>query len=221
MKLAELAFACCAFQIFERGYQEAYTRFLEKTEGAFALHNKRHREALLTWLNKWRCRIPKKSFEEISEKLLTWFGKYKRSFPQEGKRLLDLSDEEIIRVAEVYKGLLEIKFIDATIASKILFALRSDVYPIWDNAMRKEYGSKGCSTYEEYMKLIKSELLELKDACKNNKIEIDELPDKLNRKSASLVKLLDEYHWTVMTRKVTLPSAEELQRWCQWASASN
>ena len=158
IRLSHLAFACYVY-IGMTNYDKTYKEFLDKTSPIFDMQNASNRAGLLKWLNDWGCGIPEKSFEEISEKLLTWFGKYKRSFPQEGKRLLDLSGEETVRVAEVYKGLLEIKFIDATVASKILFALRSDVYPIWDNAMQKEYRNRGCSTYEEYMKQSREELL--------------------------------------------------------------
>jgi len=212
VRLFDLALACDIFQGFEKGYGDAYKKFLNDTNQALDMHDDRHRTALLTWLNRWRCRIPKKSFEEISEKLLTWFGKYKRSFPQEGKRLLDLSGEEIIRVAEVYKGLLEIKFIDATIASKILFALRSDVYPIWDKAMRKEYSSI-CSTYNDYMKQSRSELLELRDECQNKGTEISKLPRLLGREQESLLKLLDEYHFVFITKKLSLPSVRNFEDW--------
>lgn len=217
VRLFDLALACDIFQGFEKGYGDAYKEFLNDTNQALDMHDDRHRMALLTWLNKWRCRIPKKSFEEISEKLLTWFGKYKRSFPQEGKRLLDLSGEEIIRVAEIYKGLLEIKFIDATIASKILFALRRDIYPIWDDAMRKEYSTIGCSAYSDYMKQSKEELQELSEECQSKDTEISELPRLLGRERESLLKLLDEYHFVFMTKKLSLPSVRDYEDWYKWA----
>ncbi len=220
MKLYELAFACYTVPIFESGYQKTYEFFLGDTKPNFNMRDENHRKALLTWLNNWRCHIPGTSFEDISRKLLAWFEKYEGSFPEVERRLTSLPDEEIDRVEAVYNELQEITFIGDTVASKILFAIRSEVYPIWDRDMKAKYRKKGCSKYNEYMKCSKRELLDLNDDCQRNGITIAELPSLLGREQASLLKLLDEYHWVFIKQELKIPFSDQLQKWCKWASGN-
>jgi hypothetical protein len=221
MKLYELAFACYCFSEFEKGYQDAYKDFLEETKHKFDMSNESHRGTLLTWLNRWRCHIPGDSFREISEHLRLWFENSAEVLPQTNKQLLDLSDEEIDRASEAYGQLIgvggtKIDFIAETIASKILFALRKDVYPIWDKSMRDEYRKQRPFRYSDYMKFCKNELSALQKECAQNRFTIDQLPLKLKREKESLLKLLDEYHWVTMTRGVVVPTPETFRAWLEW-----
>jgi hypothetical protein len=228
MKLFELAFACHVYNGMTN-FNKAYKDFLDKTNHDLDMGNENHREALLEWLNKWGNRLEGESHTEISKKLKSWYDEYERLLTlKTGKQLLDFSDKEIDGAGKAYDTLAKITFICSTAkgkghrqightcASKILFALRKDVYPIWDDAMRKKYSSEGCSTYSEYMKQSREELQELNEECQRNGIELSELPSLLDREGESLLKLLDEYRWVFITRKVVLPSVE-LQKWYQWA----
>lgn len=225
VRLSDLAFACYVFQGFEKRYGDAYEEFWNKTSHDFDMQNASHRTELLIWLNAWGCRqFELNSRDKISEELRDWFRKYGILPPEQ--KLIDLSDEEIADAAKVYDTLERLKIpcsigkktVGPTGASKILFAMRRNIYPIWDNAMRIEYRKVGCSTYREYMKYSRNELLELSDDCQRNGFELSELPRLLSRERESLLKFLDEYHWVVITRKLPLPSAGELQKWCEWNS---
>ena len=227
LRLSDLAFACYIFPGLEKGYRDAYSDFLKNTANALDMHNDKHIKHLLTWLNQWGCRLEQKSHPEISGKLISWFREYEKLLPQKDKKLLDLSDKEITEQDEVYDKLAGISFtcssptghrkIGHTCASKILFALRSDVYPIWDVAMKKEYEKTGCTTYSEYMKRSSIELRQLSDDCQRNGIELHELPRLLGREGESLLKLLDEHHWVFITRELRPPSTRDFEEWYKWA----
>jgi len=224
IRLSHLAFACYVFRGLERGYRDAYSVFLEKTNHALDMHNDDHRKQLLIWLNKWGCRqFELDSHDKVSEKLRDWFEKYGGTLPSEQNKLIDLSNEEITDAARVYYTLEGLtipcskgeKTVGPTGASKILFALRRDVYPIWDGAMRKKY--KDCSTYSEYMKQSREELQELNEESQRNGIELSKLPSRLDRGGESLLKLLDEYRWVFITQKLPPPSALDFEKWYKWA----
>jgi len=226
ISLYGLAFACYLFPLFEKRYGSAYEIFINKTKPVFDIHNSEHRAHLLEWLNEWGCRQFETNYhKEISEELSKWSLQYEGTLPTINQRLLDMSEKEIDEAAEAYNTLLQVSFpcstgkktAGPTGASKILFALRKEVYPIWDKPMREEYRKKGCFKYNEYMKRSRNELLELNDDCRRNGLTISELPSILNREQASLLKLLDEYHWVSITQKVVPPSAGKLQKWYQWA----
>ncbi len=228
LNLFNLVFACYLFPSFEKRYGSAYEIFINKTQPIFDIHNLGHRTLLLEWLNEWGCRQFETDYHnEISEELSKWSLKYEETLPKINQCLINMSEKEIDDAAISYASLLKVSFpcsrgkktTGPTGASKILFALRKDVYPIWDIPMRNEY--KNCPTYNEYMKLSKRELATLKTECEKNRIRLDELPALLGRKNSSLLKLLDEYRWVYITQGVTPPTIDELHKWVGWASNVN
>ena len=224
IRLSHLAFACYVY-IGMTNYDKTYKEFLDKTSPIFDMQNASHRAVLLKWLNDWGCRqFELNSHDKISEKLGSWFTNY-RGTSFETKKLIDLSNEEVTDAAKVYYALEKLripcsrgeKTVGPTGASKILFAMRRDSYPIWDNAMRKVYRNRGCSTYEEYMKQSREELKELSEECQRHGVELSELPSRLNREGESLLKLLDEYRWVFITRGLLRPSVKDFRDWYEWA----
>jgi len=88
-------------------------------------------------------------------------------------------------------------------ASKILFALRPNVFPPWDTPICKElkYTMSG-EGYVIYLKDVQNHLLTLNRECHSSKISINNLPVILKREKSSLPKLIDEYNWITITKKI-------------------
>lgn len=102
----------------------------------------------------------------------------------------------------------------ATAASKVLFAIRPKALPPWDNAIRKKYvGENG--SYTKFMKSVTEEIISL---CAENEIKIEKLPEKINLPNKIVPKLIDEYNWMTITRKLTPPDKKTLQHWAGWSN---
>ena len=72
--------------------------------------------------------------------------------------------------------------------------------------MRKYFnnGDNGYA-YVKYIKWVNEEINGLIVQCKNNNFTIEELPEKINRPNFNIPKLIDEYNWITITRRITLP----------------
>ena len=66
-------------------------------------------------------------------------------------------------------------------------------------------------------------ILDLKEPCKNYKINLDDLPKALGRSNSTVVKLIDEYYWITITKKFTeeFNLEEIVRRWKKWAKIKN
>jgi hypothetical protein len=227
IRLYELAYACYVYVGFTN-FDETYRDFLTKTAPGFDMRNENHREALLGWLNKWGCRQFEKSFhKQASQNLRLWHEKNEHLLPLPGKTLLDLSEDELNNAKVIYKNLMNekaslVKGVGPTGASKILFALRKDVFPPWDRAMRKGSARNDGSpeSYKKFLLDTKNQLLQLEVECKEYGIILSELPRILERPEASLVYLVDEYDWVVITRRCLPPPVDKLEKWYHWAKGT-
>jgi len=223
MRLYALACACSVYR-FLRKYDIAYDKFLDKTKPYLDMHNSEHRKALLKWLREWGCRQFKNTFDkEASNNLESWYTKNESLLPSPSMSLLEISDIELKHIVDAYNTLREEKASDTktvgpTGASKILFAFREEICPPWDGAMRKKWGYSGnAESYNKFLEDTKNTLVQLKGECSRHGFTLNELPGRLGRQQSSLIKLLDEYNFVVITNAFRIPHIETIQEWYYWA----
>jgi len=217
--LSGLAFACFVYRsIYKDG---AYKDFREKTTPHSDLNNSNHRLALFEWLRKWGIRsITEGRYEKLSGDIKLWNEKYNNKLPGKNKNLWSLCDSDLDSVDQAYKGLVEINWIGATAAGKILFGVRPKALVAWDNEIRKgTVGSNGL-----YASFIKSMRDMVKELCKKYNFEPEQLLKELKRRELiilkphddTILKLLDEYNWITITKECKPPDEKTLQRWDKW-----
>jgi hypothetical protein len=91
-------------------------------------------------------------------------------------------------------------------AAKILFALRQEFFPPWDNKIIEHFNfTKDSQGYFEYLIKLKSDLEKLRDSCKKSEVQFDKLPQILKRPKTTLTKLADEY-WFISLTRACVPS---------------
>lgn len=226
MKLYELAYASNVFKIL-RNYDNAYRNFLSKTAPSFYIYKEEHLEALFEWLNKWGCRLDNNYKGKFKRELKSWYDKCKDSLPPPGVSLLDISDAELVRIAEAYEELRirdireapPRRFIGATCASKILYALRNEVCPPWDTEMRRKWQcNENAESYKKFLVDNKGILNQLEGECQKYGFNIKELPQKIYGNQSSLIRLLNEYNFVKVreTQKFKIPDIEVIEKWYQW-----
>lgn len=231
MELSELAFACLLYARFTN-YDDSYISFLQSTSHHPDLVDPEHRRALLIWLNQWGCRQFASEYHDLaSSEILSWYNQFNSTLFDRDKNLLELTEAEIYSVTRAYEALsnktasfrrrkgstLRIT-VGPTGASKILFALRRNALLPWDAPIREYYGYDGSGTsYVRYLTHVKHVVEELASECGKKGIELDSLPELLDRPDSTVPKLIDEYHWVTITRGCSPPTREIFRNWVRWS----
>jgi hypothetical protein len=217
MKLYQLAYVGPLYAAFG-GFDRALKEFLAETHGALDPRTDGHQEALFRWLREWGCRQFDKKHERMAaQSLREWTDEHPDMLLPLDSPLLKLETRDLDRVAEAYealeprragqrerRGRVQDVTFGPTGASKVLFALRPDAFPPWDDAIRRRIGS----SYREFLDRTRGQLQELVDDAKCLGIDASEIPRQVGRPDSSLAKLADEYNWVTITKKVELPTPE-------------
>ncbi len=237
MNLYELAFTCYIYDHFT-SFNRTYKKFRELPGKKLDLYDSGHRQHLIDWLNDWGCRqFSLKHHNDASEQILSWYRGYKNDLPSEDKKLWELTELELDGISGIYDDLLVRKAsqvsrkaqsipktVGPTGASKILFALRPEIAVPWDEAIRKglKHGNNG-SSYVDYLKRVCLEIQSLAHSCRNNNVELLDLPMLLDREGSTVAQLVGEYFWITETRKCYPPSPGIIKSWAGWLNrdASN
>jgi hypothetical protein len=209
-------------------YNASLATFRSATGYSLNLATQEHRDALVNWLNDWGCRhLSKGQHQVASQSILDWHQRNCGALFSDETPLWQLEDQEIETAANAYGSLKDRTgarrsrdgnesevHIGPTAASKILFALRPKALMPWDEAMRVAFKCDGSpESYFKYLVEIRDLTLHIGDLCRNEGIQIDDLPHKLRRPDSTLLELVNEYIWITETRKVELPSSETLTQW--------
>jgi hypothetical protein len=209
-------------------YNVSLAEFRPAISPALDLAITRHRNALIHWLNAWGCRhLSKEQHQVASKSILDWYQSNFTILFSNETPLWQLKDQEIETAVTAYGSLKDRTgarrsrdgnesevHIGPTAASKILFALRPKALMPWDEAMRVAFKCDGSpESYFKYLVEIRDLTLHIGDLCRNEGIQIDDLPHKLRRPDSTLLELVNEYIWITETRKVELPSSETLTQW--------
>jgi len=222
MRLFELTVACYIYPIIA-GYDKSYCEFLKKTSPSLNMLDSEHRKSLLIWLRKWGCRQFESDYgDKASNNLKSWYKVHNNLLPSLKKSILDISNNELKNTVKAYDTLKKVrasesKTVGPTGASKILFALRSNLCPPWDIAMRNGRYNGNAESYKKFLLYVREELAQLQKDCKKFGITMSGLPRKLGQAQSSLIKLVDEYHVVFVTRKFAVPGIEMVEEWVKWA----
>ena len=217
MRLAELAFACYIYGRMT-DYDSSYDRFRRETNPQLDLKNKQHGIALIKWLNDWGCRQFALDYHELaSEEIHGWYQQCGDHFFSPDKSLLDLTNGDLALVEQAYAELVvrtaskrewpcgeQTKVvIGPTGTAKILFALRPNVLVPWDGPIRGHFQLDGSAhAYIGYLHIVRKNLEELDQACRELGHRLSDLPELLNRHTSSLAKLIDEYFWVTVSSRL-------------------
>jgi hypothetical protein len=225
--LEALAYACHWYDQITSG-DSSYRRLVAETGGHVDLANSAHRSAVLAWLNRSGCRQFKKADHPLaSSELQAWWTKCEHLLPEVGKPLVDCTALEVGNIGEAYAvlkekqactrvvgGTRQLVTFGHTGASKALFTTRPQAAMPWDNPERKalRFDESG-GGYTSYLRHAQGILRALSPACRRYGIQLDDLPMLLGRREATPAKLVDEYYWATVTRKVAIPDETTLHTW--------
>ena len=188
--------------------------YLKITNTKLDLTKEADSATVLKFLNDWGCRQFKKdNHKDAAEDLKWWYRKNESSLPSFTQTLSEHSDNKIKSYSKIFDELQYsyastdkrgiIKSVGPVGAAKILFALRKQAFPPWDNPIIESLGkSRSGDGYVSYLFYIKEKIAELKRECDRKGINVKIVPKLLERPHASLVKLVDEYLWLTITRKI-------------------
>ena len=232
MTLRELAVACYIYKILAKNIKnkDPYEQFRQSTEGSPDLCKQEHRKALLEFLNKYGCRhINKDSHKKIApNKIFGWYKEYRGKLPKEEEKLWELEDEKLESFDKLHSTLSKLVVarrrdkvevhMGPVGAAKMLFAIRPNVFPPWDNAIWKELKKKySVEFYADYLKHVKKNVLELKEICKKEGFNLTALPKKVKRPKSTVAKLIDEYYWITITKGFEVK--EIVGCWNKWTKS--
>ncbi len=197
------------------GYDRSLRELLSNTGNSLDLTDREHRLAVLHWLRTWGCRHLRLSdTERSSDALLAWWRGWGISLPPAGVSLASMSERDVAATSGAYEALatapaaarayadreVEVRLGD-TAAAKTLFVLRPEVFPPWDEPIRVSVGAAAYrgDSYVGFLGLVATALL---GAAQRFGIKVDELPSLLGRPTSSPPKLVDEYLWMRITRRL-------------------
>ncbi len=162
-----------------------------------------------------RSRITPTAARELGE----WGSQWLPLLPKPGASLSKLKPRQLAspptRTADVKErdashrptksGGTAIVTVGATGAAKILHALRPKVLPPWDEPIRAALGLDGSrDSYLTYLVDVQRHVrdIEAEAAARG----ITNVPRVLGRPRSSLPKMIDEYYWITLTRRLVPPS---------------
>lgn len=225
--LEALAYACHWYGQITSG-DNSYRRLLAHTGGYVDLVNSVHRGAVLAWLNRSGCRQFKKADHPLaSSELQAWWTECQHLLPEVCKPLVDCTAVEVAKIGEAYAvlkqkqactrvvgGTRRLVTFGHTGASKALFTTRPQAAMPWDNPERKAlHFDESGARYAAYLRHAQDILISLSPDCRRYGILLADLPELLGRHEATLAKLVDEYYWATVTRKVAIPDERTLHTW--------
>ena len=106
-------------------------------------------------------------------------------------------------------------------AAKVLYVLRPDSLPPWDEAIRDHFHLDGSAeSYAEFLRVVAADLSGVVADAARYGIELSALPSAIRRDKSTLPKLIDEYYWVTITRGFRVPEQSEVCRWAEWSAGN-
>ncbi len=174
-----------------------------------------HRVAVIEWLRGWGCRhLRKADTAKTSAVLDEWWGKWAPRLPIESKVLTRLTSHDLASIESAYEDLrasraatrsLRNRDVDVvfghTAAAKTLFVLRPQACLPWDEPIRLAFGwTEGAdSAYAHFVSSAASTVSELASRLG---VKVEQLPARLARPHSTPGKIIDEYLWVKITRRL-------------------
>jgi len=228
LTLSDLAMSSTIYNL--TSFNDSLGDLKEATKTGIDLNNADHRTSLITWLNKWGCRLAIEHLETTSGSIQDWYKQAVAGLFPITKAVWELNDNDLGNAATAY-GTLKDKVaaqrdrdtkvsdrnIGPTAASKVLFAIRPNALMPWDEAMRKGFDCNGShESYLKFLREIRNMAWKIRDLCNTNGFDVFELPVQIERPDSTVLEIINEYIWVKVTRKCKLPPASTLKRWAEW-----
>jgi hypothetical protein len=197
---------------------DASLRELQRVTGASAdLGNAGHRTAVIAWLRAWGCRHLRRADERRTDQALEgWWHDWRGHLPGVTTAITELGDTELHDLAAQFDALasarvaarsiggrdVDVRFGD-TATAKTLYAIRPQAMLPWDAPIRLAFGwtRGGGAAYEELLRLAADALQALAARLGT---PMAALPTALGRAESSPPKLVDEFLWVTVTRRIGL-----------------
>jgi hypothetical protein len=207
MKLYDLAYAC---RLYQGEFDYAYKRMCNGLGQNPALSSPDEQTCLLQFLKRLR----------------TWASQWISQLPDVNRDIRGLNENERLTVGHAYEELLKmgtgLRFQD-TAAAKTLHALRRNTLPMWDAAIKDRFISvhglssgAGGQVYLEFIGYMGDEISDLEKDVTRLGYSLNSVCALVRGDGASLVKLVDEYHWITITECHQPPSPDDLEQWLGW-----
>ena len=187
------------------GPDGATRRLRAATGGQVDLTDPAHRLAAITWLRAWGCRHLRRADTPLTDEALrTWWTTWNGSLPGDLATLTSLGEADRVSAGLAYDALraspaarrsvqgsdLDVAFGD-TATAKLLFAIRPQVFPPWDEAIRLAFGKPGGSA--AYLRMLRLSATALNGLAGRLAVSVSELPEILGRPDSTPPKIVDEF----------------------------
>jgi len=187
------------------GPDGATRRLRAATGGQVDLTDPAHRLAAITWLRAWGCRHLRRADTPLTDEALrTWWTTWNGSLPGDLATLTSLGEADRVSAGLAYDALraspaarrsvqgsdLDVAFGD-TATAKLLFAVRPQVFPPWDEAIRLAFGKPGGSA--AYLRMLRLSAAALDGLASRLAAGVSELPEILGRPESTPPKIVDEF----------------------------
>ena len=234
VRLYELAYACRLYADVT-DYDQAVDELRAATPGGVDLEVATHRSALLKWLNAWGCRQFAIAHHPMAARALrAWGRECLALLPAPGVSILAATETDLDRVIRAYVRLRALQVAvrhgrstdyavtcGPTGAAKILYALRPEALPPWDEPTRAAFRFDGTGeSFRKYLVRVQATLRGVVGDAATHGLAADQIAAAIGRPGASLPKLLDEFYWVTVTRGMQPPTPDELAEWSRWATGS-
>jgi hypothetical protein len=190
----------------------ATRRLLSATGGRLDLHLAAHRLAAITWLRGWGCRhLRRVDTERTSEALRAWWDAWALRVPGQRATLAGLGEDDLVLAGQAYDALRaapaasrRVRGIDVAVAfgdtatGKLLFAVRPQVFPPWDESIRLAFGKPGGGA--AYVRLLRLSAAALNGLARRMSAPVSDVPALLGRPESTPPKLVDEFLLVRITR---------------------
>lgn len=228
MKLYELAYASRLYSGVA-GFDQAYVDMRSRLGDAPDLASPDQQQALMEFLNGWRCRITRSNFEELKSRLQRWALVWITQLPVSGRDIRLLMPLERATVGQAYEELLRLgtglRF-SHTAAAKTLHALRPQALPMWDSAIKEAFSARLRSArpsadllYTAFIEHVAEQLSELEQDARRFDVSLSAVPRMVGRdQNYSLVKIADEYAWVTVSLGHRIPDRSQLETWLRWCT---
>src|ERR1700683_4130637 len=186
------------------GPDGATRRLQAATGGQVDLNDRAHRLAALTWLRAWGCRhLRRADTPRTDEDPRPRWAARNGALPG-GAPLPGLGEADLVAAGLAYDALraapaarrcvkgtdIDVAFGD-TATAKLLFAIRPQVFPPWDEAIRLAFGQPGGSA--AYVRLLRLSATALDGLAGRLAVPVSELPEILGRPESTPPKIVDEF----------------------------
>lgn len=177
--------------------------------------NPQHARRLRKWLNDWLCRIgyPTGDSDVFTDSLAAWWVSHADSLPPAGTRLAQLTEGQIDRLSCAYADLYvrpaavdrrgRIRRIAPTAAAKLLYFVRPCTVTAWDRAISlRTGGGRDGEAFRAHLDICRRWAANLETEGQELGLRPSEIGPSLGRPESSVAKLIDEWLYATVTRRL-------------------